>query len=105
MRDAGTPTGTVGGVVGDGVWAVTEGGESGTLEVPVAVRGGILDGDAPLGPVRVDLAFIDTPHRLTLFFDPDARVVTPRWVTQALGFAGAYQLRAVRPGETFVVQR
>ncbi|QDZ15082.1 serine hydrolase domain-containing protein [Humibacter ginsenosidimutans] len=105
LRDAATPTGTVGGPVGDGVWAVTEGGESGTLEVPVAVRGGILDTDAPHGPLRVDLAFIDTPHRLSLYFDPESRVVTPRWQTQALGFVGAYQLRAVRPGETFTVAR
>lgn len=105
LRDAGTPVGTVGGRVGDGVWAVTEGGESGTLEVPVAVRSGILGPDAPHGTLRVDVAFIDTPHRLTLYFDPSTRVVTPRWISQALGFAGAFQLRAVRPGETFVIDR
>jgi CubicO group peptidase (beta-lactamase class C family) len=101
-RTATTPTGTVGGPVGDGEWLVTEGGESGTLDVPVAVRGGILSAD---GAVRVDIAFIDTPHRLTLTFDRNARTVTPRWATQALGFEGAYQLRAVRPGEAFAVQR
>lgn len=101
-RTAATPTGTVGGRVGDGEWAVTEGGDSGTLEVPVAVRGGIR---WPDGAVRVDLAFIDTPHRLTLWFDTRGRTVTPRWVTQPLAFEGAYQLRAVRPGESFAVQR
>jgi CubicO group peptidase (beta-lactamase class C family) len=101
-RTATTPTGTVGGPVGDGEWLVTEGGESGTLDVPVGVRGGIL---SPDGTVRVDIAFIDTPHRLTLTFDPNARTVVPRWATQALGFEGAYQLRAVRAGEAFAVQR
>jgi hypothetical protein len=53
----------------------------------------------------VDVAFIDTPHRLTLLFDTKERTVTPRWVTQALAFDGAYQLRAVRAGESFAVQR
>ncbi|MHA7985378.1 serine hydrolase domain-containing protein [Rathayibacter sp. CAU 1779] len=99
-----TPTDTVGGRVGDGSWAVTEGGASGTLEVPIAARGGILDADAVATP-RIDIAFIDTPHRLTLTFDTDARTVTPQWTSRALGFAGAYQLRAVRPGESFVVER
>lgn len=101
-RTSGTPSGTVGGRIGDGEWVVTEGADSGTLEVPVAVRGGIRSSD---GIVRVDVAFIDTPHRLTLAFDTDARTVTPRWTTRGLGFDGAYQLRAVRPGESFAVQR
>ncbi|MGA0567239.1 serine hydrolase domain-containing protein [Rathayibacter sp. KR2-224] len=101
-RTSTTPTGTVGGLVGDGEWVVTNGGESGTLEVPVAVRGGIRSSD---GVLRIDVAFIDTPHRLTLSFDLGARTVTPRWVTRSLGFSGAYQLRAVRPGESFAVQR
>jgi CubicO group peptidase (beta-lactamase class C family) len=102
QRTAATPTGTVGGPIGEGRWAVTEGGESGSLEVPVAVRGGIRSSD---DTVSVDVAFIDTPHRLTLLFDTKERTVTPRWVTQALAFDGAYQLRAVRAGESFAVQR
>jgi CubicO group peptidase (beta-lactamase class C family) len=102
VQTAATPTGTVGGRVGDGSWEVTEGGESGTLEVPVAVRGGLRSSD---GALAVDVAFIDTPHRLRLWFDTAHRTVTPRWVTQGLGFEGAYQLRAVRPGEIFAVQR
>ncbi|WP_460533071.1 serine hydrolase domain-containing protein [Humibacter ginsengiterrae] len=101
-RTSGTPSGTVGGRVGDGGWVMTEGSDSGTLEVPVAVRGGIRSSD---GVVLVDVAFIDTPHRLRLAFDTDARTVSPRWITRALGFDGAYQLRAVRPGESFAVQR
>ncbi|GAB3611735.1 hypothetical protein GCM10027415_00750 [Humibacter ginsengisoli] len=101
-RTSGTPSGTVGGRIGDGGWVVTEGSDSGTLEVPVAVRGGIRSSD---GVVLVDVAFIDTPHRLRLAFDTDARTVSPRWITRALGFDGAYQLRAVRPGESFAVQR
>ncbi len=101
VRSAATPTGTVTGRIGETEWAVTEGDEAGGLEVPVAVRGGTIGS----GAARVDIAFVDTPHRLTLWFDAAARTVTPRWTTQALGFAGAYQLRAVRPGETFVVER
>ena len=101
-RTAATPTGTVGGPIGDGRWVVTRGEDSGTLGVPIGVRGGIRPSD---GAVQVDVAFIDTPHRLTLLFDHRTHVVTPRWVTQALGFEGAYQLRAVRPGEAFAVQR
>ncbi|WP_205864607.1 serine hydrolase domain-containing protein [Planctomonas sp. JC2975] len=99
-----TPTGSVGGRVGDGSWAVTEGGDSGTLEVPIAARGGILDADSVATP-RIDVAFIDTPHRLTLTFDTQASTVTAQWTSRSLGFAGAYQLRAVRPGESFVVER
>ncbi|WP_211218000.1 serine hydrolase domain-containing protein [Humibacter albus] len=95
------PTGTVTGHVGDGAWAVTEGEDSGTLGVPTGVRAGIRDD----GVLHVEVAFIDTPHRLTLLFDTAARTVTPRWITQALGFEGAFQLRAVRPGERFQVVR
>lgn len=93
--------GTVGGPIGDGEWLVTEGGESGTLGVPVALRGGIREG----GNVQVDVVFVDTPHRMILEFDTEARTVAPRWQTEPLGADSARLLRAVRPGEAFPIQR
>ena len=96
--------GTVGGVVGDGEWVVSEGEVSGTLGVPVALRGGILSGgdSAGSGVLHVEAAFIDTPHRLTMDFDPATHAVTPDWGNEGapLRFTGALVLRAVRPGET-----
>ncbi|MGN6125317.1 MAG: serine hydrolase domain-containing protein [Humibacter sp.] len=98
--DAGASRGTVGGIVGDGEWLTTEGNVSGSLGVPVALRGGVL----PDGTLRVDVAFIDTPHRLTLLFDAASRTVVPRWQTRPLSLRGMRELRALQPGERFELQ-
>jgi hypothetical protein len=87
------------GIVGAGDWVTTEAEESGTAGVPVALRGGVLPG----GAVRVDVIFIDTPHRLTLTFDRDSRTVEPRWRTRPLRLRTVRTLRAVPPGENFAV--
>jgi hypothetical protein len=78
----------------------TEADASGSLRVPVALRGGIVSD----GTVRVDVAFVDTPHRLTLTFDPASRIVTPRWRSRPLRLVSMRELRAVRPGETIAIQ-
>ena len=96
----GTVAGLVGGVVGVDGWETTEGDASGSLGVPVALRGGV----SADGLVRVDVAFIDTPHRLTLTFDLATRTVTPRWRSRPLRFESMRTLRAVRPGESFAVE-
>lgn len=84
--------------VGNGTWAVTEGAASGDPEVAVAVRGGgEPSGDGTFG-LRVDVAFIDTPHRLMLLLDPATRTVTPEWMTRPLDFSGVDGLGAVPPG-------
>ncbi|WP_460571289.1 serine hydrolase domain-containing protein [Humibacter soli] len=89
--------GTAGGLIGVGEWLTTEGNASGSLGVPVALRGGIL----PDGTLHVDVAFIDTPHRLTLLFDAASRTVVPRWQTRPLRLLGMRELRALQPGERF----
>ncbi|HWD61274.1 MAG TPA: serine hydrolase [Humibacter sp.] len=96
----GAPGGTAGGIVGAGEWVTTEADASGSLRVPVALRGGIVSD----GTVRVDVAFVDTPHRLTLTFDPASRIVTPRWRSRPLRLVSMRELRAVRPGETIAIQ-
>ncbi|WP_083527823.1 serine hydrolase domain-containing protein [Curtobacterium ammoniigenes] len=84
--------------VGADEWAVTEGAASGSPEVAVAVQGGggtTAEGDRSL---RIDVAFIDTPHRLMLHLDPDHRTVTPEWFTRPLDFGGVDGLGAVPAG-------
>ncbi|MFE7646072.1 serine hydrolase domain-containing protein [Streptomyces phaeoluteigriseus] len=57
-----------------GGWTVTE------EPVPVAASGGWSDGDT----LAVDLAFLETPHRLRVTCSLPARTFTARWATQPL---------------------
>jgi CubicO group peptidase (beta-lactamase class C family) len=72
LVDAG---GTLVAAVGDGAWEVTESGP-----VPMAVAGGT---DAS-GTAHVEVAFIETPHRLRITFDAAASTFDASWVTQPL---------------------
>ncbi|ROS59529.1 CubicO group peptidase (beta-lactamase class C family) [Frigoribacterium sp. PhB160] len=53
------------------------------------------DGDR----LRVDVAFVETPHRLHLVVDPAAGTVTARWQTAPLHGRALRSLRAPGPGE------
>lgn len=57
--------------------------------LPVATSGGWL-GER----LRLDLAFVETPHRLELEVDAATRTVTSRWVTEPLGDVRLSDLRA-----------
>jgi CubicO group peptidase (beta-lactamase class C family) len=68
--------------IGRGSWTVTD---------AFAVSGG-LDGDVP----RVDVIFVETPHRLHLAFPPNAATFVARWQTPPLHSASLAQLRMPR---------
>lgn len=68
--------------IGRGSWTVTD---------AFAVSGG-LDGDVG----RVDVIFVETPHRLHLSFDPDAATFVAQWQTPPLHAMSLAQLRMPR---------
>ena len=72
LADAG---GTLPAPIGDGTWAISDSGA-----VPMAVCGGS-DDDTSL---RIDIAFIETPHRLRLSLDATSMTFDALWVTQPL---------------------
>lgn len=79
--------------VGRGSWTVTD---------AFAVSGGV-DGDAVEdgemngGVPRIDVIFVETPHRLHLTFDPPAGTFAARWETAPLHAASLAQNRMPRP--------
>lgn len=58
--------------------------------LPVATSGGWVGPDR----LRLDLAFVETPHRLELEVDATSRTVASRWVTEPLGDVRLSDLRA-----------
>ncbi|MDX3530775.1 serine hydrolase [Streptomyces sp. ID05-39B] len=72
--------------LGFGGWTVTE------EPVPVAASGGWSDGDT----LAVDLAFLETPHRLRVTCSLPARTFTARWTTQPLHGGPLRRQRAPR---------
>ena len=66
-------------VPGTGAWTVTDEGTA----VPVATSGGFEPGDR----LRVQVAFLEAPHRLELTLDRGTRTFEARWVTEPLRFA------------------
>ncbi|MFF8190710.1 serine hydrolase domain-containing protein [Streptomyces bobili] len=72
--------------LGFGGWTVTE------EPVPVAASGGWGDGDT----LAVDLAFLETPHRLRVTCSLPARTFTARWSTQPLHGGPLRRQRAPR---------
>ena len=72
--------------LGFGGWTVTE------EPVPVAASGGWSDGDA----LAMDLAFLETPHRLRVTCSLPARTFTARWSTQPLHGGPLRRQRAPR---------
>ncbi|MFJ9426249.1 serine hydrolase domain-containing protein [Streptomyces sp. NPDC101249] len=67
-------------------WGVTDG------PPPIAVSGGWSDP----GTLAADLAFLETPHRLTLTCSLPERTFTARWITTPLDGAPLRALRAPR---------
>jgi CubicO group peptidase (beta-lactamase class C family) len=74
LGDAG---GTLTAPVGHAEWAVTDRSDD---PVPMAVCGGL----DQHGVVHVDIAFIETPHRMRVACDPATSTFEARWVTQPL---------------------
>ncbi|MEU0120004.1 serine hydrolase domain-containing protein [Streptomyces bobili] len=72
--------------LGFGGWTVTE------EPVPVAASGGWSDNDT----LAVDLAFLETPHRLRVTCSLPARTFTARWSTQPLHGGPLRRKRAPR---------
>ncbi|MEV6404882.1 serine hydrolase domain-containing protein [Streptomyces bobili] len=72
--------------LGSGGWTVTE------EPVPVAASGGWSDGDT----LAVDLAFLETPHRLRVTCSLPAGTFTARWSTQPLHGGPLRRQRAPR---------
>lgn len=68
--------------VGRGAWTVSE---------AFAASGGLVDGG-----YRVDLIFLETPHRLRLTFDGASATFAARWVTQPLSGGSLADLRRPR---------
>ena len=79
----------IGAALGIGKWTVTD---------IIAASGGWSDADdgSNIRDLRIDLAFLDTPHRLQLYCRPGPGTFECRWVTAPLWPASLSQLR--RPG-------
>jgi hypothetical protein len=61
-------------------------------DLPLATSGAWM----PDGSLRVDVVFLETPHRLELTLRPSDRAVTTRWATYPLGEPPLTDLRAPR---------
>jgi len=78
-------------VPGTGTWTVTDEATA----VPVATSGGFEPGDR----LRVQVAFLEAPHRLELTLDRGTGTFEARWVTDPLRFATT-PLRALATPDT-----
>lgn len=74
--------------IGTDGWVVTGG------RIPMAASGGRVDA----AELRVDVLFLDTPHRLSIRLNDADATFTARWITAPLGIGRLEQLEAVSTG-------
>jgi CubicO group peptidase (beta-lactamase class C family) len=86
-------------IEGDNTLVLPVGRWSWTVTDAFAVSGGLdggLDGGPGGGTPRVDVIFVETPHRLHLTFDRDAGTFVARWQTPPLHAGPLAQIRMPR---------
>jgi len=78
--------------VGSGQWAVTETPEGADTSVPSAVSGAWTDAHT----LRIDVLFLETPHRLQLTCHLPDRTFEASWVTKPLDATCLHDLHSPR---------